>query len=599
MSGVFLVVGLGCGRTPMLPPSCLIDVEPRTLDFSEVAPGQSATRSLRVANNGGGDCNLASMGMSPDSDPWFSMASTTALSPVLQAGEAFAVDLVFAPRSVSVPLLRTATLVLRLGEPDAGSVVVPLSGRIQSNCTIDVSPTRLDFGHVALDSTATQSVTLVNTGTDTCEIGGIALSPQSDPQFSLAPASATAITLAPGEGQAVVVSFLAEDASIPHHRAGTLGVETTDPHHAQIAVPLSADVDIGCDLTWTPTSLDFGRVNLNTRAGVSVALGNDGSDVCYVSGIGIDPASDPGFTLQAGQAQSLVVAPGTMSKIAVSFTADSSSPHQRSGTLTFTTGNRRKPEARIPISALVDTACIDASLWIYTVDSAGGLARFDPATLTFTDIATLKCPTISLPNSMAVDQNAVAWVAYSDGQLFKVDVGTGRCEATGFKTDQDGILVFGMGFVFDPATNEDTLYIAGGHDTGASQSTLATVSFPSLVVNPVGTVTAGFPEMTGTGDGALWGFIPADSSLSRVAALVRLDRRSGATLESYRYPSLLMQDSWAMKFWGGSFWIFIGRAIYEVSRDTPGTIRTAIANTGRPSIVGAGVSTCAPLRAPL
>jgi hypothetical protein len=51
-----------------------------------------------------------------------------------------------------------------------------------------------------------------------------------------------------------------------------------------------------------------------------------------------------------------------------------------------------------------------------------------------------------------------------------------------------------------------------------------------------------------------------------------------------------------MKFWGGSFWIFLDGALYEVPRATPQTIRTAIADTGR-DIVGAGVSTCAPLLA--
>jgi hypothetical protein len=50
-----------------------------------------------------------------------------------------------------------------------------------------------------------------------------------------------------------------------------------------------------------------------------------------------------------------------------------------------------------------------------------------------------------------------------------------------------------------------------------------------------------------------------------------------------------------VKFWGGSFWIFLGSSVYEVPRDTPQTIRTVIAGTA-PFIVGAGVSSCAPIR---
>jgi hypothetical protein len=59
-----------------------------------------------------------------------------------------------------------------------------------------------------------------------------------------------------------------------------------------------------------------------------------------------------------------------------------------------------------------------------------------------------------------------------------------------------------------------------------------------------------------------------------------------------------------MKFWGGSFWIFVNNdedglgsigSVYEVPRDTPSTIRTVVADTGGRYIVGAGVSTCAPI----
>ena len=147
----------------------------------------------------------------------------------------------------------------------------------------------------------------------------------------------------------------------------------------------------------------------------------------------------------------------------------------------------------------------------------------------------------------------------------------------------------------EPDVQGQTLYIAGSAYVFDAKSTLATISFPSLVVTPVGPVSAGFPEMSGTGDGALWGFIPSGVSSSGKAVLVRIDPASGATLESHAYASLANANSWAMKFWGGKFWIFLGSSIYTVSRDTPDKIETAMGDTGR-DIVGAGVSTCAPLR---
>jgi hypothetical protein len=197
---------------------------------------------------------------------------------------------------------------------------------------------------------------------------------------------------------------------------------------------------------------------------------------------------------------------------------------------------------------------------------------------------------------MAVDQNAVAWVGYYDGSLFKVDTATGRCEATNFQVGQHGLASFGMGFVFQPSTNVDTLYLAGLHRGTLSQSQLATVSFPSLVVTPVGTLEAGDAELTGTGDGSLWGFVPSGGGTDPFgpAVLVRINPASGKTLESYSYPDLTDRSNWAVKFWGGSFWIFLNMSVYEVPRATPQIVHTAIADSGR-SIVGAGVSTCAPI----
>ena len=80
-----------------------------------------------------------------------------------------------------------------------------------------------------------------------------------------------------------------------------------------------------------------------------------------------------------------------------------------------------------------------------------------------------------------------------------------------------------------------------------------------------------------------------------MATLMRIDPASGAIIESYDYPSLTTTGAWSIKFWGGNFWIFLGSSVFKVERNNPKVIKTAIAATGRAQIVGAGVSTCAPL----
>jgi hypothetical protein len=50
-----------------------------------------------------------------------------------------------------------------------------------------------------------------------------------------------------------------------------------------------------------------------------------------------------------------------------------------------------------------------------------------------------------------------------------------------------------------------------------------------------------------------------------------------------------------MKFWGGSFWLFLDSSVYQVSRDALDDVQW-VANYGHGLIVGAGVSTCAPVQ---
>jgi hypothetical protein len=252
--------------------------------------------------------------------------------------------------------------------------------------------------------------------------------------------------------------------------------------------------------------------------------------------------------------------------------------------------------------------CADGAQWIYTVDQNNTLSAFHPDTLTFDDIGTLSCPSAgATPFSMAVDRNAVAWVLFSSGAIFQVNTSDASCVATAYVTGQDGLDLFGMGFSADQSTasanGTDTLFIAGGTSVaaaGTTPATLATVAFPSLTVTTVGSVTEGWPELTGTADGELWGFFPSPENTTTTPRIAQIDKTSGADVSSFPLASIAGSPAaWAQGFYGGAFFIFLqletdaSTNVYEVQR-ADGGFATALSATGR-TIVGAGVSTCAPL----
>jgi hypothetical protein len=243
-------------------------------------------------------------------------------------------------------------------------------------------------------------------------------------------------------------------------------------------------------------------------------------------------------------------------------------------------------------------ACSEEAKLVYLVDENNDFLSFKPDTLTFTKIGSLGCPAQfgATPFSMGVDRSPKAWVLYNSGQLFEVSTEDASCKPTTYVPGQKGFTLFGMGFSTNAAgSTDETLFIAGGDQVGTINAKFGTLSFPDLTVSQKGTV-AGSPELTGTGNAELWGFFPSATEIPRVA---QLDKTTGTETTSYPQSSLLGQPiAWAFAFWGGDYWIFLKRdtdsstSIYRVNGQN-GSMTTAKANTGR-TIVGAGVSTCAP-----
>ena len=244
--------------------------------------------------------------------------------------------------------------------------------------------------------------------------------------------------------------------------------------------------------------------------------------------------------------------------------------------------------------------CSDAAKLVYVVDANNTFSQFDPATKMFKDLGQLNCPAqfLATPFSMGVDRDANAWVLYSDGssgELFKVDTTTLGCTRTTWSSPSS-LQEFGMGFSTDTAGGStDTLFIAGGMGPSDPTSTLAKLNTSSFSASTVGTIQ-GWPELTGTGNAELWGFFP-DTTNPRIE---KINKTSGAALTTYPLSSLAgMPMAWAFAFWGGDFWVFLERksdsstTVYQVNGQT-GAIKGMTA-TGSRRIVGAGVSTCAPV----
>lgn len=262
-------------------------------------------------------------------------------------------------------------------------------------------------------------------------------------------------------------------------------------------------------------------------------------------------------------------------------------------------------------------ACGAAAELIYVVDQDYNLLSFDPRALDmgqdpFTLIGSISCPTQAgaysgwnnppTPFSMSVDRDATAWVLFTNGEIFHVSTDDASCQATGFGRGQQGFELFGMGFVTDDAGSQaETLWIVGGSAGGGSLSPgdLGSINANTLTVSGVGPVPGGAsysPELTGTGDAELFAYYPGQE-------VARVDKATAQHLETWPLPGLGGDvRAWAFAHWGGNFYIFVTTQDFLGPLDSQvqfldratGQMTTLL--TDQPYvIVGAGVSTCAPV----
>jgi hypothetical protein len=252
------------------------------------------------------------------------------------------------------------------------------------------------------------------------------------------------------------------------------------------------------------------------------------------------------------------------------------------------------------------TGCSEEAKLVYVLSLERDLYSFTPDKRLFTKIGNVRCPAGGAePSSMAVDRSGTAWVNYVDGSLFKVSTKDASCTATKFQRGQSGFLKFGMAFATAAAgsTNE-TLYVADTDDSGTSGHGLGKIDLTTLTLTRVGDYSGVLKglgaELTGTGDGRLFGFFTSEPD----ATLAQLDAKVGSTSANKDLRGVNTGNYWAFSSWGGDFWFYTGTVdqpskVTRLKTSGDGSLETVIEDVGGFDIVGAGVSTCAPTTPPM
>jgi hypothetical protein len=249
--------------------------------------------------------------------------------------------------------------------------------------------------------------------------------------------------------------------------------------------------------------------------------------------------------------------------------------------------------------------CAEDTKDVFVVTEENTFYQFHPPDLSFKVIGVLQCPTGgATPTSMAIDRSGTAWVRHSDGSLWKVSTRDLACEPTSFQSPIDSFQKFGMGFSTGGSGSSAELLYLSDHD-GKGLAAIDTSTVSMRFIGPyTGDLAGKTSELTGTGDGKLYGFF-----VTAPAQIAEISKTSGEIIESTPLPDVYAGNAWAFSFYGGDFYIYtssLGAGGFpragggsDVTRYRPsdGSIEVVKPKVGF-TIVGAGVSTCAPLDAP-
>jgi hypothetical protein len=256
--------------------------------------------------------------------------------------------------------------------------------------------------------------------------------------------------------------------------------------------------------------------------------------------------------------------------------------------------------------------CAEETKDIFVISEEKTLYSFHPPTLAFKNLGQLSCPTGgSPPTSMAVDRNGIAWVRFGgdlDTSLWKVSTKDLSCEPTAFVppvTTDGSFNKFGMGFATaSKGGSAEELFISDNGGGGLAK--IDTSTLETKFVGPyTGDLQGKTSELTGTGDGKLYGFF-----VSAPAVIAEISKGTGEIIDPKPLAGTYAGNAWAFSFYGGDFYVYthsdgngggppLAGGGSDVTRFRPSTGEVAIV---KPKvgfkIVGAGVSTCAPTSSP-
>ena len=324
-------------------PQPQLTISPTYLSFGNVTTGSSATLPVTLTSTGTAAVTISSASISGTGFTVSGAAFPMTLSPKQTA----TLNVKFAPATTGTD---RGTLAIRSNASANPNIYLNMTGSGVNATTPNwtMSTTSLNFGNVAVNSSATLPVTITSSGTASLTINSDAISGTG---FTVSGATLP-MTLSPKQTVTLNVKFAPTTSG---SATGTLTVKSNASTNPTVAVSLTGTGTTTSQLTVSPTSLSFGDVTVGLSATLPVKLTSSGTGSVTINSATI---SGKGFTM-SGATFPVTLAAKQAVTLQVNYAPTTTTAS--TGTITISSNSSTNPTVTVNLSGTGVTHEVDLS----------------------------------------------------------------------------------------------------------------------------------------------------------------------------------------------------------------------------------------------
>lgn len=325
-----------------------LEVTPTELVYRDVKIGESQALKLTIANKGDATAEISELAFGKDDSPPFSLTNPPTLPLKIETGKQIELTVAYNAADADAA---SGVLTIKSNDPNRPSIPVTLTAN-PKGCVIGASTQELVF-----PSPGKLEIALSNTGTSPCDLKSLGIEPSDASAFTISDGAKAGDKIQPNGKVSVEIQY--KETATPEKDSANLKVVSDATNTPTLLIPIRSQkaAPAGCELTISPTVLQFGFVGLGQSKKLAVDLKNTSSSSCTLKSALV---KDPRFlfALQTSvPGVGLPIAAGQTLKLEVSFTPANSQSAQ--AIMELVTSDPKTPNATITLLGASGDLCLE------------------------------------------------------------------------------------------------------------------------------------------------------------------------------------------------------------------------------------------------